>query len=192
MYLSDQQILDLFRKDSYKAMVELYGQYYRPLVIFAERYLRDLAMAEDLVQDFFLRLMEDDYLNKIAAASLSSFLYLSVKNRCFNRIEKNDVLRNRVEIASIDIPVELIADINEEKINRVMHEIHQLPTRTQQAIECILIRGLKYHEAATELGISINTIKYLMKEGLKKLRERLSAMGPEILFFFLVKYQRRV
>ena len=42
----------------------LFDRYYRPLVLYAGSLIDDDTMAEDLVQEFFVRLWEDDYLKR--------------------------------------------------------------------------------------------------------------------------------
>ena len=79
-------------------------------------------------------------------------------------------------------------DINEERMDVVMREVERLPERTRQVVECVMLRGLKYKETAEELDISINTVKFALKEGTKRLRERLVSISLEILFYFLRRF----
>ena len=62
--------------------------------------------------------------------------------------------------------------------------MEELPGRTRQVVECVMLRNLKYREVAEELGISINTVKFLLKEGTKRLRDRLKILGVDVFFFF--------
>lgn len=52
MYSSDQDILAFMRKDKTIGIQHLFDRYYRPLVLFADEFLKDSSAAEDLVQDF--------------------------------------------------------------------------------------------------------------------------------------------
>lgn len=54
MYSSDQDILAFMRKDKTIGIQHLFDRYYRPLVLFADEFLKDSSAAEDLVQDFFV------------------------------------------------------------------------------------------------------------------------------------------
>ena len=54
----------------------LFDRYYRPLVLYAGSLIDDDTMAEDLVQEFFVRLWEDDYLKHIEEKALVSYLFL--------------------------------------------------------------------------------------------------------------------
>ena len=188
MYFSDQDILASMRKDKTIGIQRLFDRYYRPLVLFADEFLKDRSAAEDLVQDFFVKLWEDDYLLKVAEGALGSYLYSAVRNRAISFLQKKDVLRDSQELGVIDIFVDVVEDIDEERMDIVMKEVELLPERTRQVVERVMLRGLKYKEAAEELKISINTVKFALKEGTKRLRERLASMGPEVLFYFLRKF----
>ena len=181
---SDKNILDLVHRDKSAGIRQLFGRYYRPLVLYADEYLKDQAAAEDIVQELFVKLWEEDYLLKIANTSLGAYLYSAVRNRCYSYIRQKDVLRGTKELDHVDIPVEWVADVDEERIDRVMKEMEELPDRTRQVVECVMLRNLKYREVAEELGISINTVKFLLKEGTKRLRDRLKILGVDIFFFF--------
>ena len=120
------------------------------------------------MQDFFVKLWEDDYLLKVTASTLGSYLYSAVRNRAISFLQKKDVLRNSQELGVIDISVDVVEDIDEERMDIVMKEVELLPERTRQVVERVMLRGLK--------------------EGTKRLRERLASMGPEVLFYFLRKF----
>ena len=120
--------------------------------------------------------------------ALGSYLYSAVRNRAISFLQKKDVLRDSQELGVIDIFVDVVEDIDEERMDIVMKEVELLPERTRQVVERVMLRGLKYKEAAEELKISINTVKFALKEGTKRLRERLASMGPEVLFYFLRKF----
>lgn len=73
MYSSDQDILAFMRKDKTIGIQHLFDRYYRPLVLFADEFLKDSSAAEDLVQDFFCN---------------SGINFLSPYNKGFGRITR--------------------------------------------------------------------------------------------------------
>ena len=81
---SDKNILDLVHRDKSAGIRQLFGRYYRPLVLYADEYLKDQAAAEDIVQELFVKVWEEDYLLKIANTSLGAYLYSAVRNRCYS------------------------------------------------------------------------------------------------------------
>lgn len=190
MGLSDKDILNSIRKDKTAGIQQLFVRYYRPLVLFADEFLKDRSEAEDVVQELFVKLWEDDHLMRVTDVSLASYLFSAVRNRAISCLQKKDVLRGRRELEGVEISVEVAADIDEERMEVVMREVDRLPERTRQVVECVMLRGRKYKETAEELNISINTVKFLLKEGTKRLRERIASMGPEILLHIVCWFRK--
>ena len=76
MRKSDRDILDVFVKNRKEGVRMLFDRYYRPLVLYAGSLIDDDTMAEDLVQEFFVRLWEDDYLKHIEKRLLVLIFFL--------------------------------------------------------------------------------------------------------------------
>lgn len=148
--------------------------FYPALCLFAESIVHDNFIAEDLVQDAFIKLWEiaDDFENSFA---VKSFLYTSVKNKCLNLIEHNKVKQKHREFAQN----EWINDANisnqiiEEETHRLIYNaINELPHECKNVL-LLSIQGLKNNEIANELHISINTVKTQKKIAYKQLRIKL-------------------
>lgn len=165
----------------------LFGRYYRSLVIYADHFLHDRYMAEDLVQEFFVRLWEDSYLSKVPESGLASYLFTSVRNACLTFQTKKDVLKHFEELSGVEVPAEVFMPVEDERMERIMQEIERLPERSRQVLECIMFRGLKYKETAIEMNISVNTVKFLLKEAIKRLRMSQDINLKQIIFLFFKK-----
>lgn len=183
----DEKILLTLRADKMAGVRLLFDRYYVPLVLWGEQFLHDRAKAEDVVQDFFVRLWEDDYLLKISAPVLSSYLFTAVRNACLTLQNKKDTLRRANSLAGIEIPVEAFNDATDERIARIFEEINKLPERTRLVVEEIMLKEKKYKEVAFDMGISVNTVKFLLREGTRKLRENLNDGFKSILLFLFGK-----
>lgn len=107
---------------------------------------------------------------------LRTYLFRSVKNNCLNRLKKKDVLRDRLDLLREDIVEEEMVNWNDELIQEVENEIANMPEQTREIIQAVFFRDLKYQEVADQLGVSINTVKTLLKHGMKYLRERFSGL----------------
>lgn len=116
-----------------------------------------------------------------------SYLFTAVRNSCVTLFTKRDILHDPVQLTGIDIPVEVLVSIDNERIARLVQEIGQLPERLWQVVECVMLRELKYKDAAAELNISVNTVKFLLKQAIRRLRMRLNVSDSYILFLFLIK-----
>jgi RNA polymerase sigma-70 factor (ECF subfamily) len=188
--VSDQDILHSLKQDKSAGMRLLFDKYYTLLVTYAEQLLRDRHQAEDVVQEFYIRLWRDDYLGKATIRALPAYLYTGVRNSCITCHARKDSLRDPVALTAIEIPVESFLDITDERVERVMRAIERLPERTRQVVEGVMLEGHKYKEVAGDLSISVNTVKFLLKEGTRHLRESLSTGTRKILLLLFRKKTR--
>jgi len=86
----DHHIIEGLRSGRESAYQQLFERFYRKLVVFAMKYIGDLEVARDLVQDLFLSIYESRRSISIQT-SLKSYLYSAVKNRCLNHIRHQAV-----------------------------------------------------------------------------------------------------
>ena len=166
----DEQILVTCRANKREGIRLLFERYYRPLVLFAGELLHDDTMAEDVVQDFFVRLWEDDYICHVEAKALSSYLFTSVRNRCYTYLNKKDALRDRVDYDSVEVAADTASGMHQEIVDRVTEEIAKLPEQTGKVLTCILLEDKSYQQTADHLGVTINTVKTLLNNGMRTLR----------------------
>lgn len=187
MQITDQEILKILKKDQETGIRELFSRYYKPLVLFADEYVKDINLAEDLVQEFFVRLCENKYLKEVPAQALSSYLFTAIRNSSMKHIIKKDILKDSAEIGLVDVPEECFFPIEEPEMNQVMKEMDNLPEQTRRVVEGIVIKELKYKEVASELNISVNTVKTLLQRGIRRMQNSLSSCKKQIYYFFFKK-----
>ena len=183
----DREIVDLIREKDKAWVKKLFDRYYRPLVLYARELVQHEAEAEDIVQDLFIRLWEGDQLKDFVPTSLSSYLFTAVRNACISLLKKKDVLRDGEVLKSLDIPIEVVSAIDDALIEQLEKEVQELPPRTKQVLESVLIQRKKYKETAEELGISVNTVKFLLKEANKRLRARLTIADNTLLLVMILR-----
>ncbi len=181
----DQEICVMLSSKNQKGMDLLFDAYYKPLVVWADTFLRDLNLAEDVVQDLFVSIWKDKVYLRFKPETLASFLYVSVRNRCFKRIEKRDVFRNASVLDHVDLVFEEYNERHDQIVSRVLEEMALLPERSREIMNCVFLEGLKYREVAERYGISVSTVKTLLGNSVKKLRERLN---QELFSGFLLFY----
>lgn len=168
MQIPDSTICSLLNQGEEKGMEYLFTRYYKPLVLWAASFLNNIPQSEDLVQDFFIRLWEKRTQTSLQATTFKSFLYTSVRNLAFDRMEKKDPLRHATDLKSSDKAWEEYDTLEEEVLARVKNEIDKLPERSRQIMQCIYLQGLHYKETAAKLGISIATVNTLLSTPSKK------------------------
>jgi RNA polymerase sigma-70 factor (family 1) len=151
----------------------IYLDFYPGLIVFANGYLKDNALAEDTVEDVFIKLWKNK--NTISAIkNLKLYLYISVKNSCINHLVK----LKKINIKSIDelkIDFESITAsaeesiISKESIKFINAEINKLPNKCKAIFILVKEEELKYSEVATLLNLSVKTVEAQMSIAFKKL-----------------------
>lgn len=88
-----------------EAMQHLYGRYWFPLYAFARRRGYDSNQAQDLIQAFFLRVLEKDVLGKAdrERGRFRNFLLASLKNYLANESAKATAIRRGGEHPSLSL-----------------------------------------------------------------------------------------
>ncbi len=166
------------------AFEALFRLHYRALCAFAMGYLKDGDQAEDLVQDLFFRLWLDREKVTITT-STKAYLYASVRNRCLNAVKAGSrirVLNEEVDDQPLDD--DRTEDEHTERIARVQAAIEALPEERRKVFKLSRYEGLKYHEIAERLGISIKTVENQMGSALKTLRTELKDLMPLLPWLF--------
>lgn len=184
----NQEICNLLRSGNQKGMELLFDAYYKPLVVWADTFLRDVNMAEDVVQDFFFSIWNNKVYLNFFPSTLTSFLYVSVRNRCLNRMDKQDVFHHAVDLDHVDLAFEEYNENHDAIVSKVLDEIALLPERSRDVVNGVFVEGLKYREVAERYGISVSTVKTLLGLSVKKLRERLNEeLFAGFLLFFCTR-----
>ena len=98
------------------------------------------------------------------------------------------MLCDRLDLLREDIAEEEIMKWNDELIQEVEAEIARMPEQTREIIQGVCFHGMKYQEVADQLGVSINTVKTLLKNGMRYLRERFAGRVDLFLVIALIKF----
>ena len=159
----------------------LFNTYYSRLVVWADTFLKDIQLAEGVVQEFFIALWEKRKQKELTAPFLTSFLYVSVRNRCLNYLSiiKQELPEEELEGDIPDTSQEEMIE-RSERDARLWKVIDELPLERRKIFLMCKRDGMRYQEIAAELHISIKTVENQMGKALKTLRE----MAYRIYLFF--------
>lgn len=168
-----QYLEGISQKDHY-AFTSLYSKYFQGLVLASDRYVKELDVAKEIVQEVFLRMWEQPF--KLEEnGSIKSYLYRIVINYSINHLrrEKN-IFQHHLKIADQATYVSL-DEIQEEQELKILiyNEIKLLPAQCGKVFKMSRFEGLKYREIAVLLEISEKTVENHMIKALKILREKI-------------------
>jgi RNA polymerase sigma-70 factor, ECF subfamily len=149
---------------------------YRALCFIACKYVKDVSDAEEIVQDVFVKIWEKrDQI--IIKGSISAYINTSVKNSCLNYLKHASIVKTyeRAELTRLSIdPSDIEEEICDVELeSTILAAIDELPPQRKKVFLLSRVDGLKYHEIAEKLGLSIKTIEAQMGKALKQLRVRL-------------------
>lgn len=170
------------------AFEQAFREHYRPLCAFAGQYVKDRDRAEDLVQDLFVRLWQDRDRVSITT-SLKAYLFTAVRNRCLNAVQAVARMRPLDEgVHDREEEAERSEDEHTARAARVQAAIEALPEERRKVFKLSRYEGLKYHEIAARLGISVKTVENQMGKALKTLREDLADLLPLVMLGLLWRW----
>ncbi len=112
----------------------------------ARRYLQDADEAEDVVQDVLLKLW---LMREEVALPMDALAKVLVRNRCIDRLRR---LRPTIDIDSL--PLIELTDDTQERIDRMMTIIRQLPDMQQTVLRLRHIDGMDMADIARLIGSS--------------------------------------
>lgn len=169
---------------------QLFKDNYAKLCYFATQLLNDSEAANDVVQETFMIYWDLAAEEKRGIGSVNGFLYQSVKNACLNRLRRQKLEHsylNKQDVEPVEDAVALNLMIKSEVLAEINKVLETLPSNCQQIFRMGYLEGLKNHEIADTLGISINTVKTQKKRGLQLLKVRLNPDFFAIAALFLLK-----
>ncbi len=164
----------------------LFKFYYPGLVIFASNIVLSKDEAEEIVQDFFVRLW-DNRQNIKTDSSLKNYFFTSVKNRSINFLKSNEIKRQIIEELEKQMKNELLYNpdvyVDTELQRRLKTAFAKLPPRTAEIFTMSRFRGLTNDEIANDLKLSKRTVETQVSKALKILRKELQGFATLLLFF---------
>lgn len=179
-----------FTYESEQAFQSLFCDYYTDLVAYAHHFIKDLETSEDLVQEFFINFWFKKKFENIHS-SVESYMFRSVKNACLNYIRngKNKILKHNNMMKDIDSYEQQIS-FDEYNYEKIYKAIQRLPEQRKRIFILCFYKKLKYHEVATKLNISINTVRTQMSRAFKSLKTYLNSNSRNLLIslIFLFKF----
>lgn len=182
----DTELIEgICRKDK-RCFEQLYKGHYKKLYILAFQYVRHQEMAEEIVNDVFLKVWNDaEQLN--IKQSLGPYLSRCVINMALNSIKKeNRKAANELGFLSGYEEHEEdndAAQILEDKLLRLEKALESLPPQCRKVLMMSKFDKCKQQEIADALNISVKTVKSHLTNGYEKIRVMLSK--EQVLFFFL-------
>lgn len=151
-----------------------FKEYYQILGSFAQQYVKEEMIAEDIVNDVIYEL----YRNKKSfpdIVSLKSFLFTSIKHRSLNYIRGKKAQERYLQDPQVANDTEefFLDAIIEEEVYFLMHKaITELPEKIQEIYK-LSLSGESNEAIAAQLHLTIDSVKAYKKRGKQILKKKL-------------------
>ena len=168
-----QPIIDQCKNNNRKAQMQLYNLYCKAMFVVANRYVKDRFVAEDVMQDAFIKAFKniDTYKNEVA---FGAWLKRIVINQSIDQLKKN-----KLELVSIND--EIISNIEYDdwkvetsiSIDAIVEVINNLKEKYRLVLSLYLLEGYDHQEISEILKISETTSRTHLLRGKRLLKEQL-------------------
>jgi len=182
-HASDAALVVAIGRWRQEALAEAYRRHAGAVFALAQRVLGSKNLAEEVVQEVFLRLWHDADRFDPARGSLRSWLLAQTHGRSVDLL-RSEVARKGREEKEHRARAESGYDLEHEVwdltvAEHVREALGTLPPEERRAIELAYFKGLTYREVAVALDQPEGTVKSRIRAGLRRLREGLVAAGVE-------------
>lgn len=165
------------------ALAEVYRRHGGAVFALARRVLVDRALAEEVLQEVFLRLWNQPEKFDPERGSLRSYLLTQTHGRAIDLLRSETARRQREERNARSIAEAGVGLDDEVQDLVVAEQIREamggLPDRERRAIELAYFGGYTYREVAGLLGDPEGTVKSRIRSGLHRLRQTLPRAALE-------------
>jgi len=174
----ERALVERLKQRDPQALAELYDRYGKMAYSLVVRAVRDSAIAEDLVQETFLRVWNRVHSIDSEKGSLGPWLLAIARNRAIDYLrsvagrERNTVELNESEHPSPYRGMEselLLSD----QARRVKQAMEKLAPNYRTVMELAYFEGLSQSEMAAKMGQPLGTIKTWVRTALQSLRDDL-------------------
>ncbi len=176
----EKELLLMLSQGDEIAFTKLFYAYKNKLYSFILQLTGSAAMAEDVVQETFLKVWR----NRAAFSALENFnayLFKIAQNDAINGLRRQS--RGYLIMSAIEREKTDSNDIEDILTGKEMKAVLQqavdrLPPQQRRVFELSRNEGLKYEEIANQLNISVSTVRNHMVQALKTIREFITSSYP--------------
>jgi RNA polymerase sigma-70 factor (ECF subfamily) len=156
-----------------KAFKELFDSYAFRLVGFANSFLNNYELSEEVVSDVFFKIWtQRDLLGRIE--NFRAYLFKATRNTALNYIDNEKTAKaERLEDLNVDLIIDHIdpeiALINSQLREAIEDAIASLPPKCKLIYNLAKVEKMKYKEIAALLQVSVKTIDNQIAIAIKKI-----------------------
>lgn len=172
----NENLFERIKRNDPLAFEKVFRDNYKRLFLFAENFVCDSNVAEDIVQSIFVKLWDTKGPGSIS--NLEGYLYTSTKNACLTYLSHLQMVDRHKEklVEALVYSQNITIEEDNELQKKIKDAINKLPPQSQKIIYLKIYEGFKNEEIAEELNISVNTVRTHIFRGYKALKKHLSSL----------------
>jgi RNA polymerase sigma-70 factor, ECF subfamily len=177
--LSDERLMDHLagQEEVGAALSALYDRYSRTVFGVGVKLLGDRSLAEELVQEVFLRVWRSSHTFDSSRGSFSTWLYRVTRNLASDSYRKRTRRVNPVSDKDSYISATRDSSPGPQEIVddswlswRISRALEELDAPHREVIELAYYQGLSQREISRRTGVALGTVKTRTSRALKRLR----------------------
>lgn len=165
------------------ALAEAYNRHAGAVFALARRLLADRTVAEEVVQEIFLRLWNDPTRFDPSRGSLRSYLLIDAHGRVVDMLRADASRRQREDRDArrrAADPYDLEREVGDLVVSELVRTaLDTLSEGERTAIEVAYFGGYTFREVAMRLDLPEGTVKSRIRSGLRRLARQLAQSGVE-------------
>jgi RNA polymerase sigma-70 factor, ECF subfamily len=175
----DRNLAERLKRREPAVMGELYDRYGKLAFSLIYRIVRDIGVAEDLVQETFLRVWNRSQGFDAERGALGPWLLAVARNRAIDYVRSSGgkMSRGALELEAAEHPAVFVnfeaEVISQDSARRVRGALGRLNENQRHVIELAYFEGLSQSEMAERMGQPLGTVKTWVRTALKNLRDDL-------------------
>lgn len=167
----EQHIVSLLQEGDKRAIPLIYENYSSSLLGVISKITRDEAMAQDALQESFIKIWRYSKKYDPSKAKLFTWLYRIARNTAIDKLRSHNIkFEKEVQIVNSNVYKLSTSGLNQDTIDLQKH-VATLDLKYQTVLKALFFEGMTQQEASDELDIPLGTIKSRLKIGLRELKK---------------------
>lgn len=171
----DSFLIGRLQSGDKNALYTLYDRYAAALFGVIVRMCRDKDLAEDLLQESFIKIWEKISSYDAAKGRFYTWAYRIVRNTTLNHLRKSSPLIQTDDLSVYETKQQDVPDRNFDELDGMLNK---LDPHHREAIKLVYFRGYTHREAHEEMEVPLGTFKSYIRQALLRLRELHSELLP--------------
>jgi RNA polymerase sigma-70 factor (ECF subfamily) len=178
----DTELAKAVRLGNAEALDALFTVYYDELLAYAMSIVADRLVAEDVLQDVFLRIWKRRSEWMPEGNGVARYFYGAVRNRALNMLRDD---RRSVSVSTIPVDraghdaIGTTALEATELATLIAGTVAALPERCREVFTLSRYQRLSQRDIADLLGITVNTVNVQLGRALRAIRAAVQAFGSD-------------